>query len=231
MAFYNKKLREFDGVMAPSTILTDIWKDISWEGIGTEGGVTLNRGKKPEKLIQRIIEISTEINDLVLDFHLGSGSTAAVAHKMKRQYIGIEQLDYGENDSVVRLKNVINGDPTGVSDSLKWTGGGEFVYLELKKYNQSFIEQIEVAKNTETILGIWEDMKAKSFLNYNVDIQKQEAHIEDFKALPLSQQKQHLVELLDKNQLYVNLSSLNDNDFAVTDEEKKLTKDFYQIKK
>ena len=231
MAFYNKKLREFDGVMAPSTILTDIWKDISWEGIGTEGGVTLNRGKKPERLIQRIIEISTEAKDIVMDFHLGSGSTAAVAHKLGRQYIGVEQLDYGDNDSVVRLKNVINGDTTGISDSVDWKGGGEFVYLELKKYNQDFIESIETSKDTKAILKIWKDMKDKSFLNYNVDLQKQEAHIEEFKALTLKEQKKHLVELLDKNQLYVNLSSLNDKDFAVTAEEKKATKDFYQIKK
>ena len=74
-------------------------------------------------------------------------------------------------------------------------------------------------------------MKTKSFLNYNVDLQKQEAHIEDFKALNLEEQKQHLVELLDKNQLYVNLSSLNDKDFAVSAEEKKVTQDFYQLKK
>jgi adenine-specific DNA-methyltransferase len=80
-------------------------------------------------------------------------------------------------------------------------------------------------------LKIWEEMKAKSFLNYNVDIQKQEEHIEEFKTLALEEQKQHLVELLDKNQLYVNLSSLNDKDFSVSDEEKKGTKDFYQLKK
>jgi adenine-specific DNA-methyltransferase len=80
-------------------------------------------------------------------------------------------------------------------------------------------------------LKIWEEMKAKSFLNYNVDLQKQEANIEDFKALTLEEQKQHLVELLDKNQLYVNLSSLNDKDFAVSAEEKKVTQDFYQLKK
>ena len=73
-------------------------------------------------------------------------------------------------------------------------------------------------------------MKAKSFLNYNVDIKKQEEHIEEFKQLELAQQKEHLVELLDKNQLYVNLSSINDKDFAVSKEEKQVTQDFYQIK-
>ena len=80
-------------------------------------------------------------------------------------------------------------------------------------------------------MKIWEEMKAKSFLNYNVDIKKQDTYIEDFKALTLAQQKQHLVELLDKNQLYVNLSSLNDQDFAVSEEEMKITQYFYQQNK
>ena len=76
---------------------------------------------------------------------------------------------------------------------------------------------------------IWEQMKIRSFLNYNVDIKKYEDNIEYFKALSLKEQKQHLCELLDKNQLYVNLSSLNDKDFECTDEEKQVTQDFYQI--
>ncbi|MCD6113171.1 MAG: hypothetical protein J7J86_07905, partial [Bacteroidales bacterium] len=71
----------------------------------------------------------------------------------------------------------------------------------------------------------------KSFLNYNVDIKKQEEHIEEFKQLELKQQKEHLIEILDKNQLYVNLSSLNDKDFECTEEEKQVTKDFYQLDK
>lgn len=185
---------------------------------------------KPETLITRIIEISTQENDIVLDYHLGSGTTAATAHKMNRQYIGIEQMDYIETVAVERLKKVIEGEQGGISKSVNWQGGGSFVYLELKKYNQTFIEQIQQAKNTEELLNIWEQMKVKSFLNYNVDIQKQEAHIEEFKTLTLADQKQHLVEILDKNQLYVNLSALDDKDFACTEEEKKVTQDFYQLK-
>jgi len=201
-----------------------------------EGGVELRSGKKPEELLKIIISHFSSENDIVLDYHLGSGTTCAVAHKMKRQFIGLEQLDYGENDSVKRLKNVINGDSTGISKSVNWQGGGSFVYLELKKYNQTFIEQIEQAKDlpdgkagTKALLNIWEQMKAKSFLNYNVDIKKQDEHLEEFKALSLAEQKQNLCELLDKNQLYVNLSSLNDADFACTAEEKKVTEDFYGI--
>jgi len=231
LAFYSNKMQELDGKMEVTELLTDFWNHISWAGIANEGGVKLKNGKKPEKLIKQIIELATNENDIVLDYHLGSGTTTAVAHKLNRQYIGLEQLNYGDNDSVTRMKNVIAGDATGISKAVNWKGGGEFVYLELKKYNQNFIEQIEVAKDTKAILKIWAEMKAKSFLNYNVDLQKQEEHIEEFKALSLEEQKQHLVELLDKNQLYVNLSSLNDKDFTVSAEEKKVTKDFYQLKK
>lgn len=212
-------------------LLCDFWTDIDFQNTQNEGGVSFPTAKKPEVLIARIIELATNENDIVMDYHLGSGTTCAVAHKIGRQYLGIEQLDYGENDSVKRLQNVINNEQSGVSKAYNWKGGGEFVYLELKKYNQNFVEKIETSKDTKAVLKIWEEMKAKSFLNYNVDLQKQEAHIEDFKALTLEEQKQHLVELLDKNQLYVNLSSLNDKDFAVSAEEKKVTQDFYQLKK
>jgi adenine-specific DNA-methyltransferase len=229
--FFKDRLIEVEGQWKFGEMISDIWNDVLPNDIHNEGGVTLRKGKKPEKLLNRLIDLCTNDGDIILDYHLGSGTTAAVAHKMNRQYIGLEQLNYGDNDSVERLKNVINGDQSGISKQMNWQKGGEFVYLELKKYNQTFIEQIESAKDTKAVLKIWEEMKAKSFLNYNVDLQKQEAHIEEFKALTLEEQKQHLVELLDKNQLYVNLSSLNDKDFAVSAEEKKVTKDFYQLKK
>jgi adenine-specific DNA-methyltransferase len=188
------------------------------------------KGQKSEKLLERIIKAHTEEGEIVLDFFGGTGTTAAVAHKLNRQYIIIEQLEKHIDICVRRIKKVIGGEQSGISKRNNWQGGGSFVYLELKKYNQIFIEQIEAAKDTQALLAIWEQMKDKSFLNYNVDIKKQEEHIEDFKSLSLKEQKQHLCELLDKNQLYVNLSSLNDKDFECTEEEMKVTKDFYQIK-
>jgi len=186
---------------------------------------------KPELLLHNLIACSTSESDIVLDFFSGSGTTQAVSHKLNRQYIGIEQLDYINTILVERIKKVINGEQGGVSELTSWKGGGSFTYLELKKHNQILIEQIEEANDSETVLDIWEQMKAKSFLNYNVDIKKQEENIEEFKQLELAQQKQHLVEILDKNQLYVNLSSLNDKDFECTEEEKQITKDFYKIKR
>jgi adenine-specific DNA-methyltransferase len=203
-----------------------------YNNVSKQGDVEFRNGKKPEELIKFLIQIFTSSNDIVLDYHLGSGTTVAVAHKLGRQYIGLEQLQSQIDLSLQRIRNVINGDLTGISEDedVNWQGGGSFVYFELKKYNETFMERIEEAKDTETLLQIWEQMKARSFLNYNVDIKKQDEHIEEFKKLSLKEQKQHLCEILDKNQLYVNLSSLNDADFECTEEEKKITKDFYQIK-
>jgi adenine-specific DNA-methyltransferase len=171
--------------------------------------------------------VENDKDAIVLDFFGGSGTTAhAVLHINKedngnRQFILCEQMDYIETITVPRVQKVIEKDNSENS----------FAYFELKKYNQTFIDKIEESKDSRAILKIWEEMKSKSFLNYNVDLQKQEQHIDEFKALTLAEQKQHLVELLDKNQLYVNLSSLNDKDFAVSAEEKKVTQDFYQLKK
>jgi adenine-specific DNA-methyltransferase len=75
----------------------------------------------------------TNNNDIVMDFNLGSGTTCAVAHKMGRKYIGIEQMDYIENITVERLKKVIDGEQGGISKALNWKGGGDFVYAELKQ--------------------------------------------------------------------------------------------------
>ncbi len=235
-----KNGEDFDKTYISSDFLNKVKNELlgteTFNKVGTDEMVALFGEKKfdypkNELLLQRILEYSTNEDDIVLDFFLGSGTTAAVAHKMNRQYIGIEQMDYVETVAVERLKKVIDGEQGGISKFVNWQGGGEFVYLELKKYNQTFIEQIESAKDSGTLLQIWKQMKAKSFLNYNVDIKKQEEHIEEFKALSLKEQKQHLCEILDKNQLYVNLSSLNDKDFACTVEEKQVTKDFYQLGK
>lgn len=230
VSFAAEKVQKVNGKLTPMIALGDIWTDIGINNLSNEGGVDLRFGKKPEKLIERVIKlVSTSSDDIVMDFFSGSGTTGAVAHKLGKQYILVEQMDNHVTKSLARLRKVIEGESSGISKENNWVGGGEFVYFELKKYNQSFLEQIEAAKNSKALLKIWEEMKAKSFLNYNVDLKKQEEHIEEFKALSLKEQKGHLCEILDKNQLYVNLSSIDDKDFACTKEEKQVTKDFYQM--
>ena len=245
LAFYSNKIKNVDGKLTPTELLTDFWDDISWAGIAKEGGVRLKNGKKPEKLIQRIIEMTTEPSDIVMDYHIGSGTTAAVAHKMGRQYIGIEQLDYGENDSVVRLQNVIGKrkkdslieeykdyDKSGISKSVNWQGGGDFIYCELMKYNEAFMDKIQSAETSDELLEIWKDIAKNSFLNWYVNPEMPEEAVNNFIEIGrfengLEKQKKLLAELLNKNQLYVNLSEIDDEDFKVSEEDKKLNQSFY----
>lgn len=228
MAFYAKKIREIDGESVPSIQLSNIWMDTPYEGISKEGGVTLKGGKKPEKLIRRIIEMSTNQGDIVLDFHLGSGTTCAVAHKLNRKYIGVEQLDYGENDSIVRLNKVISGDTTGISKAVGWQGGGSFVYCELAKQNQSFVDEIESTTNEATISDIYSRIIASGFISHKVNPSDINLDSKDFNELSLDDKKRFLMELLDKNLLYVNHCDIDDEEFAVSDEDKAFTRSFYK---
>lgn len=212
--------------------MTNSWIDNFFQGISNEGGVTLLGGKKPEFLIKRILDLSTSESDIILDYHLGSGTTAAVAHKMNRQYIGIEQLDYGENDSVVRLQNVINGDQTGISKTVDWQGGGSFVYLELAKKNEKALEQISNCKSLEELVQLFDELCTKYFLHYNVRIKefRKEIETERFKQLNLKQQKEMFCRMLDLNQLYVNADDRHDKNTGLSKNDIAITEDFYQLK-
>ena len=184
--------------------------------------------RKPEHLIQRILLASSNEGDLIMDFCLGSGTTAAVAHKMRRQYIGVEQLDYGKASAVTRLKDVIrNNDPDGISKEVGWKGGGDFVYLELLKWNQNFVEKIQKAKTKQELKNLWETMKKKAFLSYKVDVKAIDEHAKDFEDLSIEDQKRFLLECLNKNHLYVNYSEIDDEEYGVSEDGKKLNMEFY----
>lgn len=228
LAFYSNKMQKIDGKPEVTELLTDFWSHISWAGIAKEGGVKLKNGKKPEKLLKQIIELSTNENDIVLDYHLGSGTTAAVAHKMNRKYIGIEQLNYGKNDSIERLVNVVNGEQSGISKACSWQGGGSFVYAELMQYNQYFIDKIQEAKSKEDILSVWEEMQDKAFISYQFDKDMFNKNLEAFKTASLQTMQQYLIEILDKNQLYVNFSEIEDESFNISEEDKALNYSFYK---
>ncbi len=230
LAFYSSKIKEVNGENSVVELLTNFWNHISWAGIAREGGVRLKNGKKPEKLIKQLTElVDIEEGDIILDFFLGSGTTCAVAHKMNRRYIGIEQLDYKENDSVARLKNVINGDASGISKAVTWKGGGSFIYCELKKWNEIFTEKISAANSNDELLKIWEEMQQKAFLSYKITPDVIEKNAKDFSDLSLEDQKRFLMEVLDKNQLYVNLSEMDDETYGITEEEKALNRQFYGL--
>lgn len=196
-----------------------------YNSVNSEGDVSFRNGKKPEEYIQYYLEMFTKEGDIVLDYHLGSGTTAAVAHKMNRQYIGIEQMDYIETVSVERLKNVIDSEQGGISKDVNWTGGGSFVYSELKNDAQNFKNTVLEANNAESLLELLEQAKKSSFLSYRVDPKKLKK--KEFEKLSFSEQKQVLLELVDNNNLYVNYSEIDDSDYGVSAQVKKLNRAFY----
>lgn len=110
----------------------DLWTDIKTTGLDNEGSVNFKNGKKPEDLVYRIIKMNTEPGDFVLDSFLGSGTTAAVALKMNRKFIGIEMGQHCDTHCLQRLKRVVDGtDQGGISRKVDWKGGDGFKYYNL----------------------------------------------------------------------------------------------------
>ncbi len=203
---------------------------------GTEHIKELFGGKlfsypKSEFLVSRIIELATNENDTILDFHLGSGTTAAVAHKMNRQYIGIEQMDYIETIAVERLKKVIEGEQGGISKAVNWQGGGDFVYCELATLNETAQNQILACEDLSQLQALFNTLTEKYFLKYNVNVK---AFVDDilyseaFAKLDLNEQKQMIAEMLDLNQLYVNYSEIADSQFAIDENDQAFSTSFYE---
>lgn len=223
-------LSEVKQSVTPQTI----W-DYSEVGHNQEAIQNLNKmfGKKifdtpkPESLLQRIIHIGSNEDDIILDFFTGSGTTAAVAHKMGRRYIGVEQMDYIQDITVERLKKVLEGEQGGISKAQNWHGGGSFVYCELKEDANTLISIIQNA--TEDTI---ESVKAAIYADERIVpyLTKQELADadKDFENLTLEEKKQALMKLVDKNKLYVNASDMDDESYHVSDDDKKFTKSFYK---
>lgn len=181
---------------------------------------------KPEALLKRIIELSTKEGDLVMDFFAGSGTTLAVAHKMNRKWVGVEQMDYIETITKVRLEKVIAGEQGGVSKAVGWQGGGEFVYCELMPLNAVHKEQIEKAQNEAEIESLYEDLQTKAFLDYRVVLQEM-LKDKEFKELDLESKKEILKLALDSNMDYVPLGDIADSTYNISSEIIALNRAFY----
>src|SRR5690625_4563770 len=187
--------------------LTDFWNDIPTTGLEAEGGVDLKNGKKPEKLLQRIIQFASNPKDIVLDFFMGSSTTQAVAHKMNRRYIGIEQMNYIDKVSVPRLQKVIEGEQGGISKEVKWQGGGSFIYAELMEKNRGFLKAIQDAKTQTDLNGLLEFMLEEAEIDFRVDLEEVK---ESLNELSFNEQKKTLIGIIDKNQIYYNYSDIDD---------------------
>jgi adenine-specific DNA-methyltransferase len=130
--FLGAKVRMIAGRPAIVEPLTNVWTDVPFQGIAREGGVVFTRNKKPERLVARVLAMATDPGDWVLDPFLGSGTTAAVAHKMNRRWIGIESGDHLTTLAEPRLARVVAGeDATGISVETGFAGGGSFKVMEL----------------------------------------------------------------------------------------------------
>ncbi|AGT74845.1 DNA methylase family protein [Helicobacter pylori SouthAfrica20] len=180
---------------------------------------------KPEALISRILEIATQENDLVLDFFAGSGTTCAVAHKMKRRYIGIEQMDYIETITKERLKKVIEGEQGGISKKCGFKGGGSFVYAELKEVNLEIKKQILNAKSASECLKIFNDLNERILKRTDCEINR--INSEEFQNLDLKEQQEICCKLLDSNEDYLNLGDIDEDAWEIDESTKKYNEIFY----
>jgi adenine-specific DNA-methyltransferase len=204
------------------------WDRIDYNNLNKEGDTVFPSGKKPEQLVRRVIDMATSKGDLVLDYHLGSGTTAAIAHKMGRRYIGIEQLYYGDSDPTVRLQNVINGDQSGISKITEWQGGGSFVYANILNNANKFRVRVEQSKSDNDYINLLKEATSSSFLSYRVDPKKLSE--DEFRRLSAAEKRRLLLELIDNNTLYVNYADINDPIFKVTDRDKEFNKKLYEEK-
>ena len=168
-------------------------------------------------------------SDLVFDFFAGSGTTAAVAHKMKRRFIGVEQMDYIDTFTVPRLQRVIEGEQGGISKDVQWKGGGSFVYAELAQANEAFMQRIQASASEDDLAQVWHDMQQRAFLSYRVDVRSIDPTARDWQALSLDDKKRLLMETLDKNMLYVPLSEMDDATWAVSDADKALNRGLFGV--
>lgn len=207
----------------------DFW-DCGYEGdlgnINKEGRTNFGVGQKPERLLKDIILSTTKKGELVLDFHLGSGTTCDVAYKMGRRYIGIEQMDYIEDIAVERLKKVLDGEQGGISKSVEWSGGGSFVYCELLENANELIREIQ-----ESTLESIDKLKEKIYEDERIIpyISKKELEEVDneFETLSFEEKKKVLIKLVDKNKLYANYSYMEDETYRVSESDKIFTNSFY----
>jgi len=180
--------------------------------------------------LKRIIHLGTQENDIVLDFFGGSGTTGAVAYKMNRQYILIEQMDYIHDLPEARLKKVIEGEQGGISKSVNWQGGGDFIYFELAKWNEKAKEKILACRSLEELEKFFDEMYERYFLNYNLKIKEFQEKVlkeDNFKNLSLDEQKKIFVAMLDNNQMYVNKTEMADKKFGINKKDQSLTSKFY----
>lgn len=225
--FAKDRLSEIDGKLTFSQPLTDIWDDVLPNDLSREGNVEFKKGKKPEKLIGRLIDLCTNEQDLILDFFAGSGTTGAVALKKNRKFIICEQMSYIGDVTVTRLNNVLAMDKAGITKETSWAGGGNFVYCELKELNQEYVKQIQNAGSDPQLIELYIKISKSKFINSKLKTSNIESNVNDFESLSTESKRKLLIQLLDLNMLYVNYSDIDDEEYQVSAGDKSFNRSFY----
>lgn len=188
------------------------------------------KGQKSEKLIERIVSAHTNEGEYVLDFFGGTGTTAAVALKMGRKFIICEQLDKHVDIMTRRLEKVMAGEQSGISKHQKWTGGGSFIYCELAQLNQAFVDEIETADSDDSLIEILQRLMRTGYISCKINAQDFDPSSSDFQELSIDDKKRFLLDLLDKNLLYVNYCDIEDEEFSICDTDKEFNNTFYGMR-
>ena len=177
---------------------------------------------KSINLLKKIIKFTTKDNDIVLDFFGGSGSTGEALlevnkeEKTNRTFIICEQLDYVESVTVARVQKCLDE--------------GDFIYCELANLNETFSEEIKKTKSKQDLIKVWQNIKAKGLLSWRVKLNEVEQLIETISEKELTTLKNLLYEVLDKNQMYVPLSEIDDNDYNLSNDNKTICNLFFKQK-
>ena len=217
-----------------------IWNDAKYDA-SSHGTIRLKSMFGGEKVfsypksihaVKDTIDLLTQPdeNDIVLDFFAGSGTTGSAVFELNkqdggnRQFILIEQLE----QHIAVCREVLE-----IAIAQEQLLGSDFLSCELMPYNEAFMERIQAAQTSEELLNIWRKMTRESFLSWYVNAEVPEDAVKDFiengqTENGLEKQKKLLAELLDKNQLYVNLSEIEDEDFGVSEEDKALSRTFFR---
>lgn len=183
---------------------------------------------KPEKLLMNLMSIGSDENDLVLDFFMGSATTQAVAMKMNRRFIGIEQMDYINTVSVPRLQKVMEGEQGGISKDINWQGGGSFVYAELMEKSKGYLQEVLQATDSDQLNAIYQLMLENVDLDFRADLESVQEMLKD--TISLEDKKRLLIKVIDKNQLYYNYDEIDDTNVRelITDSDYAFNKSFYE---
>ena len=162
--FYKDRLRWMGDGIVPVEKVSDIWDDVLPNDLHNEGGVALKKGKKPEKLINRIFESTTEKGELILDYFAGSATSGAVALKSGRRFINVEANDYFDEIPLQRIKNTMYGDKSGVTNLYQWKGGGCVKYIRLEQYEDTLNNLEEPKKPVQDLLSASSDEFAEDYM-------------------------------------------------------------------